>query len=225
MSPAGRHGNVARVKLEWWPPFRIRVRTPRVELRPLTDEHLNDLCDLLEGGIHPPGEMPFNAPWTEQPRPVLQREALRFHWRTRADLTPDHWHLPFGVWVGARLVGQQDLLADGFPVRRTVSTGSWLGLAHQGQGIGREMRAAVLHFAFAGLGAERAETDAFADNAASLGVTRSLGYLPNGDEVKDRKGEATPGLRFALTRSVWEERRRDDITIEGLGPAREMFGA
>ncbi len=41
------------------------------------------------------------------------------------------------------------------------------------------MRAAVLHLAFAGLEAEYADSDAFTDNAASLGVSRKLGYRPS----------------------------------------------
>ena len=42
------------------------------------------------------------------------------------------------------------------------------------------MRAAVLGFAFDGLGAQVAETSAFLDNAASNGVSRALGYEENG---------------------------------------------
>ena len=63
---------------------------------------------------------------------------------------------------------------------REVSTGSWLGQRYQGQGLGTEMRAAVLHLAFTGLGAEFATSNTFTDNAASLGVSRKLGYLPDG---------------------------------------------
>jgi RimJ/RimL family protein N-acetyltransferase len=123
------------------------------------------------------------------------------------------------------MIGQQDIQADGFEVRRVVETGSWLGRAHQGRGAGREMRAAVLHLAFAGLGAARAETGAFADNPASLGVTRSLGYEPNGEAVFDRQGTAARMLRFAMTREAWEARRRDDIEISGLEPCRPLLGA
>ena len=210
--------------LEWWPLFGLRIRTPRLELRPLTDDDLDAECTLIGGGIHPPGEMPFLFPWTDAPRPQLQRDALRFHWRTRAEWTPQAWHLPFGVWEDGQLVGQQDLVASDFTVRRVVSSGSWVGMAHQGRGIGTDMRGAVLHFAFAGLGAERAETDAFAGNTRSLGVTANNGYEPNGERVNVRRGEPSITQHFVLTRERWEGRRRDDITIEGLEPARGMFG-
>lgn len=210
--------------LEWWPIFGLRIRTPRLELRALTDENLDQLCTLIEGGVHPPGEMPFNFPWTDAARPEIQRSALLFHWRTRADWKPDAWHLPFGVYEGNTLVGQQDVLADQFAVRRVVATGSWVGLSHQGQGIGTEMRSAILHFAFAGLDAERAETDAFADNQRSLAVTAKNGYEPNGERVVARRDRPAITRHFVLTRTRWQATRRDDITVEGLDPCRPMFG-
>lgn len=65
---------------------------------------------------------------------------------------------------------------------REVHTGSWLGRRYQGQGIGTQMRAAVLHLALDGLGAQRAVSAAFEDNPASLGVSRKLGYRDDGIE-------------------------------------------
>jgi hypothetical protein len=52
-------------------------------------------------------------------------------------------------------MGVQDLIANDFGTLREVSSGSFIGLKHQGHGIGKEMRAAVLHLAFAGLGADQ----------------------------------------------------------------------
>lgn len=132
--------------------------------------------------------------------------------------------MPFAVEVGGEVVGTQAIGATGFAVRRTVGSGSWLGKAHQGRGLGREMRAAVLHLAFAGLGADRAETEAWADNPRSIAVTRSHGYRDNGHEVLDRGGEATVELEFVLTRDEWEPNRRDDIEIDGLEGCLELFG-
>jgi RimJ/RimL family protein N-acetyltransferase len=122
------------------------------------------------------------------------------------------------------MIGQQDLDADGFAVRRVVSTGSWLGRDHQGRGAGKEMRAAVLHLAFAELGAERAETAAFADNPASIRVTEALGYEPNGEAVQERTGKRARLLRYALTRERWAARRRDDIEVTGLDPCLPLLG-
>jgi RimJ/RimL family protein N-acetyltransferase len=78
------------------------------------------------------------------------------------------------------------------------------------------MRAAVLHFAFAGLGAERCLSGAWHDNAPSLAVSRALGYVENGEDISLRRGERDRQIRLLLTREEWEKRRRDDIEIVGL---------
>jgi len=216
---------MTRISAEWWPLFDLRIRTPRLELRLPTDDDLEDVVALVAGGIHDPDEMPFSFPWTQHDPPDLQRFALQYHWRVRAETTPEQWALPFSVFEDGQMIGQQDIAADGFARRRVVGTGSWLGRAFQGRGAGREMRAAVLHLAFAALGAERAETEAFVDNPASLGVTRSLGYRPNGESIYDRQGKPVRMLRFVLTRAAWEENRRDDIEVSGLDPCRPLLGA
>src|SRR5258708_4778253 len=82
-----------------------------------------------------------------------------------------------GVVVGIQGIGGRD-----FAVLREVHTGSWLGRRYQRQGIGTQMRAAVLHLAFEGLGAKSAVSAAFEDNPASLGVSRKLGYRDGGIE-------------------------------------------
>ncbi len=82
-----------------------------------------------------------------------------------------------GVVVGIQGIGGRD-----FAVLREVHTGSWLGRRYQRQGIGTQMRAAVLHLAFEGLGAKPAVSAAFEDNPASLGVSRKLGYRDDGIE-------------------------------------------
>ena len=101
-------------------------------------------------------------------------------------------------------------------MRRTVETGSWLAQPEHGRGIGTEMRAAVLHLAFAGLGAEEAHSGSFADNPSSAAVSRHNGYEANGEEILAREGEAARMQRWVLTRAKWTPHRRDDITIEGL---------
>jgi RimJ/RimL family protein N-acetyltransferase len=63
----------------------------------------------------------------------------------------------------------------------------WIGLEYQGQGIGTEMRAAVLYLAFAGLGADYALSGAFTDNPASLAVSRKLGYGEDGVDREVRR--------------------------------------
>jgi len=216
-----RGGAVAR---RHWPLLDLAVRTPRVELRYPTEDLLLELAELATGPIHPPETMPFTAAWSDAPPEVRARGLLQFHWRQRAGWDAAAWHLPLVTMVDGEVVGTQALLADAFAALLTVSSGSWLGMAHHGRGLGTEMRAAVLHLAFAGLGAERAESAAFDDNPASLGVSRSLGYVDNGDQLHARRGQAGRVVRLLLTREAWEARRRDDIEIEGLEACLELFG-
>lgn len=207
-----------------WPFFDLRIRTPRLELRYPDDDLLFELATLAAGGIHAPDLMPFNEPWTRAPRGELEVNALQFWWGRRSRLKPDDWTIPFVVIDGGVPVGAQDLFSKDFAIRRSFETGSWLGIEHHGRGIGTEMRAAVLHLGFEGLGAEVAETGAFADNPASQGVTRKLGYEPNGTFVRARESERAEMRMFSMTRATWEARRRDDITIEGLEPCLPMLG-
>lgn len=207
-----------------WPLFDLRIRTPRVELRYPSDQDLAVLAHLASEPVHDPGYMPFATPWTRAPASERRRNALQFWWRQRANLDINRWDLPFMVLDGGEAVGVQELGGSRFAVTRSVFTGSWLVQRHQGRGIGKEMRAAVLHLAFAGLGAAEAHTSSFEDNPASLGVTRALGYRPNGVKIDDREGEPVRHLRFLLTRAEWERRRRADIEIENLQPCLGLLG-
>jgi RimJ/RimL family protein N-acetyltransferase len=207
-----------------WPLFDLRVVTPRVELRPPDEATAFALIELADRGIHEPGFMPFLHPWTTLASPARERQSFQFYARCWAEWQPERWNLPFSVWADGELVGVQGIEAQDFALRRTFSSGSWLGLEHQGRGIGREMRTAMLHFGFAGLGALRAETGAFHDNERSLRVTAALGYEPNGDAVHPRDGAPDRCLEFKLERDAWEARRRDDISITGLEPCLDLFG-
>lgn len=199
-----------------WPFAALRIRTPLLELRYTDDDDLIALAHLAAEGIHDPAAMPFNVPWTRAEPEDLRRGVLQHAWGRRASLARDDWSLPFAVCVDGEPVGVQDVFAKQFAVRRTVETGSWLAQRAQGRGIGTEMRAAVLHFAFAGLGAEEAFSGSFVDNPASAAVSRHNGYAANGEEILAREGEAARMQHWVLTRAQWIPQRRDDITVDGL---------
>jgi RimJ/RimL family protein N-acetyltransferase len=202
-----------------WPVLELRIRTPRLELRPIDTELGAELAELAAQGIHDPASMPFLRPWTDVEPPELQRNTLRHYWQTWSTFAPDAWTLPFAVFDDGQLVGSQSVFTVDYPVVRSFETGSWLGRRFQGRGIGKEMRAAVVQFMFDGLDARVATTGAYADNAPSLGVTRALGYEDNGRLTRLRRGEAADELLFRMPRAAWEPRRRDDITFEGVDEA------
>ncbi|MFE2751144.1 GNAT family N-acetyltransferase [Actinosynnema sp. NPDC059335] len=200
--------------MDHWPFRNLVLRTPRLELRPDDDEGLAELADLAIDGIHPPDRMPFGVEWTDAPRDRLGNNTFQHHWQLRATLSPRAWQLNFLVRLDGRVVGVQSLNADDFPVLREVGSGSWVGLRHQGGGIGTEMRAAVVTFAFDHLGAVAARSSAFTDNLASQTVSRKLGYRPDGTFRQVRRGEPAEQTRLLLTPDRFV---RPDWTLEVSG--------
>jgi RimJ/RimL family protein N-acetyltransferase len=126
--------------------------------------------------------------------------------------------------VDGRSVGMQDLIGTNFAALGTVSTFSWLEPSYRDRGLGLEMRTAVLHLAFAGLGAREAASEAFSDNAASNGVSQALGYEPNGTIWTTRRGEPAQLTRWKLTSERWTRIRRDDIQLSGVAACRLALG-
>ena len=184
----------------YFPVFALEVRTPRLTLRFPDDDDLVCLAELGARGVHSPDTMPFTVPWTRVPSPYQERNTLQFMWQQRLTLQGDVPSLTLVTVVEGEIVGTQGLMTSSWKGTRTIETGSWLGLAHQGKGIGKEMRRAALHLVFDGFGAERAVTAAYADNPSSIGVTESLGYRPNGDELTGRDGGTVRLVRYVMDR-------------------------
>lgn len=208
----------------YWPLFDLEVRTPTLTLRYIDDELSAQLCDLMQRGIHAPDFMPFAMPWSVVPSPQREQDAMRYHWRSRAETHRDNWHLAFAVLRDGEAIGAGSLGGQEFPLVRTAETGSWLGQAFQGQGYGKEFRAALLHLAFEGFGAVECTTGAWSDNGPSLGVTRHWGYEPNGI-VRGKRGDEPGELhKFRMGRPHWETIRRDDIELVNLDPVRTFLG-
>lgn len=207
-----------------WPLFALRIRSEHLLLRLPTDDDLLELIALARAGIHPPDEMPFGVAWSTVPSPAFERSFLQHHWGMRANWSPESWQLNLMIEHEGRPIGTQSIHAERFSVMRTVDTGSWLGRADQGKGFGREMREAVLALAFEGLGARVATTEAFLDNAASAGVSRSLGYVENGRGSLAPEGVARETQRFRMTLDDWRSRPRSLVKFEGLDGCLPMFG-
>jgi RimJ/RimL family protein N-acetyltransferase len=211
--------------VDHWPIAGLRLTTSRLELRWPSDDDLVALAEVAAAGIHDVDDMPFGIPWSRAPEGELERGVIQYHWRTRGAWAPDDWSWNPVVVFEGQVVGTQGMTGRDFVLRRTVNTGSWLGRDYQGRGIGTEMRAAVLHLAFAGLRARRAETDVWDDNAASLGVTRRLGYQPNGERIEVSEDRGRRQVFFRLSRDDWEQQTRPEVEVDGLAPCLAQFGA
>lgn len=210
-----------------FPPFGLRVTSGDLELRLPDDAELVRLADVAAAGIHPPERSPFLVPWNLGAPDEVRRGFLQFHWASRGKVSPEAWGFELGVFRDGEPVGVQGVGARAFAATRSAGTGSWLGLPHHGQGIGKRMRLLALHLLFEGFDAAVATTEAFDDNPESNGVTRSLGYAPNGVALVDRQGTPATENRYRMTREMWAARpdlHRPDVTLAGVAPVRAMLG-
>ncbi len=201
------------------PLTRLRLRTPRLELRLATVAELRALFRVAEAGIHDPAEMPFEHPWTD----LLEEGGfLAFHLGHPLAWRPYDWHLELVVFHERAPVGVQGIGARDFASTRAVASGSWLGRAWQGQGLGTEMRSAVLTLAFAGLGADVARSGAISGNAPSLAISRKLGYKQVGSHVVAPRGEPVEHADLELRRDSFAS--PVPVDVEGLDAVRSLFG-
>jgi RimJ/RimL family protein N-acetyltransferase len=205
-----------------WPASAVRARAGDLELCWIDDELLVELAELAGRGIHSPDAMPFEHPWTRGTPDEVARNVLTYQWDLRGRVSPTAFVLELAVLHAGVPVGIQGLTAKDWNVLRSVQTGSWLGLEHQGHGIGTRMRALVLQLAFAGFGAREATSVAFADNAASNGVSRRLGYESDGAFLVAREGTAVQHNRYVMSRERWESLRAAHEEL--LGAPVELSG-
>jgi RimJ/RimL family protein N-acetyltransferase len=175
--------------------------------------------------VHDPDVQPFGpAAWTEVSPGQRALSTLQFHWSEWAGWKPADWSLNLVARLDGVVVGTQGLAGKDFAVLREVSTGSWVGQAYQGRGIGTAMRAAVLSLAFDGLGALSATSGAYADNAASYAVSRKLGYADDGIERHVVRGRPAVLRRLRLDRASWLQAARIPVQLHGLEPCLPLFG-
>ncbi|MGI6878162.1 GNAT family N-acetyltransferase [Microbacterium sp. gxy059] len=170
--------------------------------------------------MHDASRTPFGFPWTDAPAEELPRNLAAYQWGLRGRVDPAFWAIVFAVHVDGRVVGSQELSAHDFANRRTVNSGSWLTSSAQGRGLGTEIHAALLLFAFDVLGAEWAESSAAAWNERSLAVSRRRGYRDNGvTRVSPRPGEPVDEQRVRLSKG---ECRRPSWSIAVRGADRAL---
>jgi RimJ/RimL family protein N-acetyltransferase len=210
---------------ELWPTFGLTLSTARLELRLPSGPELEALARLAAVGVHGQDERPFLTPWGEGSPEERARSVLQSHWSALGSWEPDAWRLGLGVFLPTgQAHGVATLRAADFRVNREVTTSSWLGVAHQGLGYGTEARTALLTLAFDHLGATDATTEVFQDNHKSHGVSRKLGYLPDGIS-RDRRGEEVViSDRLRLTAELWSANpRKMPVVVSGVEEAAHLF--
>ena len=205
------------------PLYALGLRTPRLELRLATRDELAELANLVREGIHPPEEMPFEVPWTDRSHEEgFVDSFVEFHEAALRAWQPERWSLNLIAFLDGRSVGSQTVAAENFASTEEVGTGSWLGKRFQRQGLGTEMRSAVLELAFRELGAKTAISASMVGNEASKRVSERLGYEVTGTSTSAPRGQPQEKYDLRIERSAW--RSPIPVEIAGLEACLALFG-
>jgi RimJ/RimL family protein N-acetyltransferase len=193
-----------------WPQHDLVLTTPSLVLRGMTEADALALAAVVPDDVEHSPHLPDVSPGHKV---LLAYAGQVASWRA------DDWVLPFTVLLDGVPIGLQALEGRDFLTRRTIDSHSWLVLSARGRGLGKQMRAAVLELGFAHVGAAYAVTAAWDDNSASLGVSRSLGYVDNGFEI-----HAGPRLmtRLVLPAGSWV--CPVPVTVAGLEAVLPLLG-
>lgn len=208
--------------VEIWPPFGLRITSGPLELRGIGEPELLALLEVVQGGIHATDAMPFAFPWTLAPAEDLPLNYLQWWAGQLSTFSRDAWTLDLAVVWEGQVVGCQGVATRDFLTLRYGETGSWLGLAHQGRGIGTAMRQAWCAFLFDHLDFEFITSAAFADNPASLRVSEKVGYLPDGSRRVKRLNAPAESRRLRLERETFV--RGPAIEVAGAEGVRRLIG-
>jgi RimJ/RimL family protein N-acetyltransferase len=207
----------------YWPLFDLRLASGDLDLAAMTEADLPVLADLLPDDVEQdPAATTYPVPDGRISRGIVTHQG---YWKAYGTWRPEAWRLNFVVRAADEILGVQELEGNDFPVLRTVDTSSFLIPSARGRGYGKQMRAAVLALAFGPLDAQAAITSAWHDNHASLGVSRALGYRPNGEALHARADHVDVMLHLRLPRADWlAGGTRQPVQISGFEACRPFFG-
>ena len=203
-----------------WPLFDLRLRCREVRLRAVRETDLPHLAAVLPPDVGHDPRLELFPELTD-----IENERRLFcqgYWRAWGTWSPSSWVLHMAVEHAGALVGVQTLEGEDFPRLRTVDSASWLVPEVRGRGLGVAMRLAVLGLAFDHLGAVAAVTSATVRNAASLGVSRRIGYADNGIGLVVETGGVATLQHLRLPIGSW--RHGHEVSVEGFPPCRPWFG-
>ena len=166
------------------------LETPRLTLRPLQQDDLEDMCELL-------GDTDALARWgdpldREGARGWIERNAARYE-------NDGFGRCAVVLRASSRLVGDCGLIrttVEGVP---EIELGWIVRPAQWGKGIATEAGRAWRDYGFAELGLERLVSMISAENIASARVAEKLGMTVERPAVWD----GVPLLMYSMTRNIW----------------------
>jgi RimJ/RimL family protein N-acetyltransferase len=206
-----------------WPLFGLEIQTERLLLRPMNEAWAIQLARPVPADLEMDPGIPLLTGASEQRgREIV---TLQRYWTAYGTWSVEAWRLPFAVFHGDDLIGEQTLEGTKFPQVREVDSASFLRTEARGQGFGKEMRQAILALAFGPMHAESAISGAWHDNHASLGVSRAMGYEPNGVARHVHGDRVSELVNLRLSRERWDRSGlAEGVEIRGFEPCRELFG-
>jgi len=207
----------------YWPLFDLGLASPDLVLRPMREADLATIAGLLPDDVElDPAATRYAVDDGRISRGIVTHQS---YWHNYGTWRPEAWRLSFVVSAAGQVVGVQELEGNDFLTLRTVDSSSFLIPQARGLGYGKQMRRAVLALAFWPLHAQAAITSAWHDNQASLGVSRALGYQPNGESLHPRGSQADIMVHMRLRRADWLAAGAGaGIQISGFRACRPLFG-
>jgi RimJ/RimL family protein N-acetyltransferase len=204
------------------------VKNVNVTLRPLLVVDLMAMAErVAESGICDDASV-LGLWYDNNDLPASARRMVGYHMNSWVEGDADTWRLPLGVYIdtdgGPVPIGVQGLTATEFSGSRIVVSGSWLFREWRGQGLGVKARQAIIHVAFAEIGAAEVCSQALPSNGASLGVSRSCGYEITGTKAVVEGGEEKALVTMSLSREAYVSQVRSGISSSGFDRWRQDVG-
>ncbi len=169
------------------------LRTPRLDLRELTEDDLPALRSILQDDETMTA---YEGAFDEQ---MVQDWLARMRRRYRDD--------GFGLWAvilqaTGEMIGQCGLTRQHILDDDVIEVGYLFNRDHWHHGYASESAAACRDHAFASLGAERVYAQVRDTNISSMNVAIRLGMTVRGRFVKHYRGVRMPHLAFAVDRPI-----------------------
>ncbi len=108
----------------YWPLFDLRIDTPDLTLRPMTEADQPAIADLLPDDVElDPAATRYATGDERVARGLVVHQG---YWKAYGTWRPEAWRVSFVVSAAGQILGAQELEGNDFPALRTVDTASFL---------------------------------------------------------------------------------------------------